>query len=139
MCNEKMGELIKVEAGRRPPAGNKDTGGPLEYLRMTTCAGTCIPAKAKREVKHTYDKRILLKTDPQSRPFSSPRLRSAPWAQPNLTALAPTINTPSGLMIAAMLLHQHVSHGCSEFKQTQDNTLYFLECQGQPWSALAEE
>lgn len=127
-----MGELIKVEAGRRPPAGNKDTGGPLEYLQMTTCACTCIPAKAKREEKHAYDKQILLKTDPQSQ-------RSALWVQPNPTALAPTINTPSGLMIAAMLLHQHVSHGCSEFKQTQDNTLYFPEWQGQPWSALAEE
>lgn len=133
MCNEKMGELIKVETGRRPPAGNKDTASSLKYQRMTTWAYTCIPAKAKREEKHTYDKQILLKTDPQSQPFSSPSLRSAPWAQPNPTALTPTINTPSGLMITAMLLHQHVSHGPSEFKQTQDNTLYFPEWQGQPW------
>lgn len=63
----------------------------------------------------------------------------APWGQPNQTALALTINILSGLMMLLLLLHQHVSYGCSELKQTHNSTR-LLEWQGQPrWVSVEEK
>lgn len=56
---------------------------------------------------------------------------AAPWGQPPQTALALTINILSGLMMLLLLLHQHVSYGCSELKHTHNNT-HLLERWGQP-------
>ena len=68
-----MGDLIKVDTGRRPPAGNKEP--PRMSVHMNICT---------RALSHTHvhlaalnvakarksPKQMLLKTDGQSGPFS---------------------------------------------------------------------
>lgn len=130
-----MGELIKVEAGGRPPAGNKETGGavpaPRKRLWLTICARQRKTgrSKARRETQPSLINKYHSK---QSRNQSHSLLpdREVPWVQPKPTALAPTINTPSGLMTVASTCY---SNGCWEFKQSQSGTFFlcffFLEWQ----------
>lgn len=82
VCNEEMGELIKVEAGGRPPAGNKGDGRHSPCSPQTPVADDVCELASDRQEQSAEgnttvaDKQIPLKTEPQSEPLASPRPRS---------------------------------------------------------------
>lgn len=111
---------------------------PYKKKMYTTKAGNLNKLCQVRTVSSYSSKQQMANTEKDTHILFSSQDGAAPRGQPKLTALALTINKLSSLMMLLLLLHQHVSYGCSQLKHTHNNT-HLLEQQGQPWRAWGED
>lgn len=88
--------------------------------------------------RYSSTQQTIANTETDTHILFSSRDGATPRGQPNLTALALTINKLSSLMMLLLLLHQHVSYGCSQLKHTRNNT-HLSEQQVPPRRALGAE
>lgn len=132
---EKIGDLIKLDAGRRhqqviktqrPPVITHCTTPSYDFMHIIHTPNNLVPLQ-KTLIRTIKQKPMIsnYNTTQSWQPITQTHGEPPPpphGGQLSRAALASTINTLADLMTLSPHLHQHVSYGCLELQHPHNNT-----------------